>query len=63
MYIRRAECEKISGELKENLNKMAETVTAQASSIDRVVNHARYQLTVKDGKSLSEANDILENGK
>ena len=62
-YIRRAECEKTSGELKENLSKMAETVTGQANSIERVINHARWQLTTKEGMSLSEANEILENGK
>lgn len=63
MYIRRAECEKTSGQLQEGLKQIAGTVTEQASSIDRLLNYSRYQLTVKDGKSLSEANDILENGK
>ena len=63
MYIRRAECEKTSGELKEGLKQMAETVTGQANSIERVINHARWQLTTKEKLSLAEANEILENGK
>ena len=62
MYIRRTECEKTSGELKDSLKQISDTVTGQANSIERVINHARWQLTTKEGLSLSEANDILENG-
>lgn len=62
MYIRRAECEKTSGGIKENIKEMSKTVSGQGESIERVVNYARWQMTTKDGLNLAEANEILENG-
>lgn len=63
MYIRRSECDKKSGEIQDAVGNLADTVFDQGSSIDRLVNHARWQLTTKEGLSLAEANEILENGK
>lgn len=63
MYIRRSECDKKSGEIQDAVGNLADTVFDQGSSIDRLVNHARWQLTTKENMSLSEANEILENGK
>ncbi len=63
MYIRRAECEQKSGAIEESVGSITKTVSTQGKSIERLVNHARWQLTTKEDMSLAEANDILENGK
>lgn len=62
MYIRRTECEEKSESIVESVEALADTVAVQGSSIERLVNHARWQLTTKEGMSLAEANNILENG-
>lgn len=62
MYIRRVECEKTSGAITESIKDISKIVGEQGSSIERVLNYARWQMTTKDGLNLAEANDVLENG-
>ncbi len=62
MYVRRTECKERTDRIESSIGVLDETVTTQAESIQRLENFARWQLTTKEGLSLSEANDILENG-
>lgn len=62
VYIRRTECKETRDRIENSIGALDETVTTQGECIQRLENFARWQLTTKEGLSLSEANDILENG-
>jgi hypothetical protein len=63
IYIRRSECLDTKAQFHENFIMIDHKLQTQHASIKRLENYVRYQLTVKDGMSLPEANAILENGK
>jgi hypothetical protein len=61
-FVPRTECVLIHDKVTEALSDLEEHVDRQQNITRRLENFALYQLTVKDGMSLSDAQSVLENG-
>lgn len=60
--VSKLECAVKHDNVTSSLSKVGQVVEKQEITTRRLYNFAVYQMTTKDGMSLSEAQDVLENG-
>lgn len=62
-FVPQTECVLRHDNVADTLDEVKSDVSRQEHTTRRLLNFATYQLMVKDGIPLAEANEILENGK
>jgi hypothetical protein len=63
LFVRRSECSETTRRFEIAHDSLRGAVEIQAASVDRLLNFARWNLTTKEGMTLGQANEILENGR
>lgn len=63
LFVKRTECAETRERFEIVDKELKSAIAAQDKSVNRLLNFSRWSLTTKEGLTLAEANDILENGK